>query len=104
MIKGAGFGHGIGMSQYGAYGFAKKGTAYRAILKHYYSGTEIGSAGAQTVRVLLRPYQSTVRFSGASVGLRREAGREEDLLGPGQGLQGGPAAASPARGSPAAAR
>jgi stage II sporulation protein D len=66
VIKGAGFGHGIGMSQYGAYGFAKKGTAYRAILKHYYSGTEIGNAGARTVRVLLRPYQSTVRFSGAT--------------------------------------
>jgi stage II sporulation protein D len=66
VIKGAGFGHGIGMSQYGAFGFAKKGATYRAILKHYYSGTEIGDAGAQTVRVLLRPYQSTVRFSGAT--------------------------------------
>jgi stage II sporulation protein D len=46
VIKGAGFGHGIGMSQYGAFGFAKKGATYRAILKHYYSGTEIGDAGA----------------------------------------------------------
>lgn len=65
VIKGAGFGHGIGMSQYGAYGFAKKGTGYRAILKHYYSGTEIGKTPSRTVRVLLRPYQRTVRFRGA---------------------------------------
>ena len=66
VIKGAGFGHGIGLSQYGAYGYAKQGTGYKAILKHYYSGTEIGSAASKTVRVLLRPYQSTVRFTGAS--------------------------------------
>lgn len=66
VIKGAGFGHGIGMSQYGAYGFAKQGSGYRAILKHYYSGTAIGSAAPRTVRVLLRPYQPTVRFKGAS--------------------------------------
>ena len=66
VIKGAGYGHGIGMSQYGAYGYAKKGTGYRAIVKHYYSGTEVGSTGSKTVRVLLRPYQSTVRFKGAS--------------------------------------
>ena len=66
VIKGAGFGHGIGMSQYGAYGFAKKGTAYRAILKHYYSGTEVAETPPSTVRVLLRPYQPTVRFRGAS--------------------------------------
>ena len=66
VIKGAGYGHGIGMSQYGAYGYAKKGTGYRAIVKHYYSGTEVGSAATSTERVLLRPYQSTVRFKGAS--------------------------------------
>lgn len=66
VIKGAGFGHGIGMSQYGAYGYAKKGTGYRAILKHYYSGTQIDKAPGRTVRVLLRPYQSRVRFRGAN--------------------------------------
>ena len=32
VITGAGFGHGIGMSQYGAYGFAKSGSGYGAIL------------------------------------------------------------------------
>ncbi|HZA57666.1 MAG TPA: SpoIID/LytB domain-containing protein [Solirubrobacterales bacterium] len=66
IIKGAGFGHGIGMSQYGAYGFAKKGTGYRAIVKHYYSGTAVGNRGGRKVRVLLRPYQPKVRISGAT--------------------------------------
>lgn len=36
-----GYGHGVGMSQYGALGMAKKGYTYQEILKHYYSNTEI---------------------------------------------------------------
>ena len=66
VIKGAGFGHGIGMSQYGAFGFAKHGKNYRAIVKHYYKGTTVGDRSDKTVRVLLRPYQSNVKISGAS--------------------------------------
>jgi stage II sporulation protein D len=54
VVKGAGFGHGIGMSQYGAYGYAQHGWDYRRILAHYYRGTEIGSAPAKSIRVLLR--------------------------------------------------
>jgi SpoIID/LytB domain protein len=37
-IRGGGFGHGIGMSQYGAYGRALKGRTSTEILEHYYSG------------------------------------------------------------------
>ena len=33
-----GYGHGVGMSQYGANGMAKNGYSYEAILKHYYPG------------------------------------------------------------------
>ena len=36
-----GFGHGVGMSQYGANGMAKEGYTYDQILKHYYQNTEI---------------------------------------------------------------
>lgn len=36
-----GYGHGVGMSQYGANGMAKKGYDYASILKHYYTGVEI---------------------------------------------------------------
>ena len=54
-IRGAGFGHGVGMSQYGAYGFAKNGSGYRDILAHYYTGTAIGNLDpAKRVRVLLQ--------------------------------------------------
>src|SRR3954453_8881295 len=54
-IRGAGFGHGVGMSQYGAYGFAQNGWAYRDILTHYYTDTAIGNLDpAQRVRVLLQ--------------------------------------------------
>lgn len=37
-----GFGHGAGMSQYGANFMAKQGYDYKQILKHYYSGVEVG--------------------------------------------------------------
>ncbi len=36
-----GFGHGIGMSQYGANAMAKSGADYREILAHYYPGTQL---------------------------------------------------------------
>ena len=40
-ISTCGYGHGVGMSQYGAYGMAKEGYTYDEILKHYYSGVEL---------------------------------------------------------------
>ena len=43
-VSGRGWGHGVGMSQWGAYGFAQRGSAYDAILAHYYRGTELGRA------------------------------------------------------------
>ncbi|HEX2050491.1 MAG TPA: SpoIID/LytB domain-containing protein [Actinomycetota bacterium] len=41
VIKGRGWGHGIGMSQYGALGRAEAGHSARRILRHYYRGTRI---------------------------------------------------------------
>src|SRR5256886_8538242 len=52
-ISGHGWGHGLGMSQYGAYGYAQHGWTYDRILKHYYTGTTIGQAPVSRVRVLL---------------------------------------------------
>ena len=40
-ISGYGFGHGLGMSQWGAKAMAEKKKDYEEILKHYYSGTDI---------------------------------------------------------------
>lgn len=47
VFSGAGYGHGVGMCQYGARGMARAGYNYRAILEHYYPGT--------TVENILRP-------------------------------------------------
>ncbi len=41
VIQTKGYGHGVGMSQYGALGMAKKGFSYREILMHYYTGTTL---------------------------------------------------------------
>lgn len=43
-ITGTGWGHGIGLSQWGARGSALAGKDYRWILGHYYSGTTIGGS------------------------------------------------------------
>src|SRR5436305_1094930 len=54
LVRGAGFDHGVGMSQEGALGYAEHGWSYDAILAHYFTGTAIGQAPAGTrVRVLI---------------------------------------------------
>ena len=40
-IAGSGWGHGIGMSQWGAYAMAKEGRDAPSIVSHYYSGTQV---------------------------------------------------------------
>ncbi|MCX5951233.1 MAG: sporulation protein, partial [Cyanobacteria bacterium] len=40
---GHGYGHGVGMSQWGAYGMALRGKSHAEILRHYYQGAELGS-------------------------------------------------------------
>src|ERR687890_298452 len=66
VIRGAGFGHGIGMSQYGAYGYALKGAKYEGILAHYYKGTRLDTAPSRPVRVLLQPEDPYIRVRGAT--------------------------------------
>ena len=54
VITGGGFGHGVGMSQEGALGYAQHGYGYAAILAHYYTGTALGAVPANTtVRMLI---------------------------------------------------
>lgn len=65
IIRGGGNGHGVGMSQYGAYGYALHGKSYRFILAHYYQGTSLKTVNPnQVVRVLLQTGSAT--FSGAN--------------------------------------
>jgi stage II sporulation protein D len=65
-IRGAGFGHGVGMSQYGAMGYAQQGRNAGEILAHYYSGTALGTTDPnRVVRVQLVADTSSARISGA---------------------------------------
>jgi SpoIID/LytB domain protein len=67
VVKGGGFGHGVGMSAYGAYGFGLHGYGYRQILHHYYRGIGIGEArGAPQVTVLLTISPGDVSFNQAT--------------------------------------
>jgi len=49
VVEGTGNGHGVGMSQDGALGYARHGFTYQQILAHYYSGTALGQAPAKAV-------------------------------------------------------
>jgi stage II sporulation protein D len=60
VISGRGYGHGVGMSQYGAYGMASQGFAHDKILAFYYPGTTIGQAPVKSVRALLADSAATV--------------------------------------------
>src|SRR4051794_35218096 len=53
VITGHGWGHGVGMPQWGAYGYAQHGGAYDKILAHYYPGTTLTVAPAAKIKVLL---------------------------------------------------
>ena len=53
VFTGHGWGHGVGMSQYGAYGYAQHGWTYPKILAHYYPGTTLGTTPTTAIRVLL---------------------------------------------------
>ena len=65
-ITGAGFGHGIGMSQYGAYGYSLHLKDYGFILGHYYTGTTLGKLDSNPeVKVLLQGSKKAVSFTGA---------------------------------------
>jgi stage II sporulation protein D len=64
-IRGGGFGHGIGMSQYGSYGYALHGKDYRWILGHYYQHTTLGKTNpSKIVRVLVGTRSAA--FAGAT--------------------------------------
>jgi stage II sporulation protein D len=41
VASGRGFGHGVGMSQWGAYGLALRGQGHEQILRHFYRGVEV---------------------------------------------------------------
>jgi stage II sporulation protein D len=78
VVHGRGFGHGVGMSQWGAYGYALHGKSHRFILRHYYSGARLGKLGGpEVVRVLVDISNGDLGFGGATsaCGVRLDRGR-----------------------------
>jgi len=53
LLPGRGFGHGVGMSQWGARGATKQGLTADRIITHYYRGVEIADGHSEPVRVLV---------------------------------------------------
>jgi stage II sporulation protein D len=66
VISGHGWGHGLGMSQWGTLGYARQGWSYRRILAHYYRGTTLQHLAGPTVRVLLAEGSSNLSLSSPS--------------------------------------
>ena len=80
LFSGHGWGHGVGMSQYGAYGYAQHGFTYQQILAHYYPGTTLGPAPVSTIRVLLADKQKSLAIaSEAPFTVRDGAGKTHTL-------------------------
>ena len=62
-FTGHGWGHGLGLAQWGAYGYALHGLAYDKILGHYYPGTTLGQSRVTTVKVLVASRQKVTLTS-----------------------------------------
>jgi len=93
-VSGHGWGHGVGLAQYGAYGYALHGWVADDIVAHYYPGTDLGQAPVKRVRVLLVPGSKRVVVSSRSpFSVRDAAGKTHKLpagkqeLGPGLKLK-----------------
>jgi stage II sporulation protein D len=66
-FAGHGYGHGVGMPQYGAEGYALAGGSYQQILALYYPGTVLGTTPPGTqIRVLVQSGQPSVQLSSAT--------------------------------------
>jgi SpoIID/LytB domain protein len=70
-LKGAGWGHGVGLSQYGALGMAKEGATAEQIVRHYYTGTTVGAVKDDVelrVNLLHGPAAVTMRGEALATG------------------------------------
>jgi stage II sporulation protein D len=97
LLAGHGWGHGAGMSQWGAKGYADRGWTYDKILAHYYTGTQLGPAPAGEVRVLLVEGAKSLKLASAGPWTVLDGdGQSHDLapgkltLGVGLKIQGQP--------------
>lgn len=81
VISGAGWGHGKGMSQWGAYGAASKGLSYAEIIDFYYPGTTLKTQTNQTMRIWISVNSSDNVYARPDSGLivKDSAGRKLTL-------------------------
>jgi stage II sporulation protein D len=79
VIRGHGWGHGLGMPQWGAYGMARKGFTYDKILAYYYRGTQLGQVTPTSVRVLLAVRRKVTVSSAAGLTVQDAAGTARQL-------------------------
>lgn len=63
VLSGGGYGHGVGLNQYGALAQARANRGYRDILAFYYPGTELGKAPVSKVRVLIAEARPSVKVA-----------------------------------------
>ncbi|ABS05342.1 SpoIID/LytB domain-containing protein [Kineococcus radiotolerans] len=82
-VVGHGFGHGIGMSQWGAQSRAVAGQGYRTILDFYYPGTSVGNQPDRTLRVGL------TAFANAAVAVRAPSGSPLTISSSGRKVEAG---------------
>ena len=73
VITGRGWGHGVGLSQYGALGYARNGAGFEEILTHYYQGTEVTQAPVKRIRVLLAAGAKSLAVGSAAPFRARDA-------------------------------
>ena len=93
-IRGGGWGHGIGMSQYGAYGRAQRGDGAAQIIRHYYSGSGVSKRKMpRRIRVGLVQYKDTIsvtssafREGGGKVAFE-VSGSDKELASGGESVQ-----------------
>src|SRR5919109_1686457 len=85
-FHGSGYGHGIGIGQFGMLGLAKKGWAAKRIVRHYYSKVEVGpkQPARPEIRVGLLPSVGSVKLIAAHGGVTLS-------LQSGQVIEAGPA-------------
>jgi stage II sporulation protein D len=80
-VVGHGWGHGVGLAQYGAYGYALHGWTFDQIVGHYFPDTTLGATPKKSVRVLLAPAARRVVVSSTSpFWLRDGAGKKHKLV------------------------
>jgi len=80
-VVGHGWGHGVGLAQYGAYGYALHGWSFDQIVGHYFPDTTLGDTQKKSVRVLLAPAARRVVVSSrAPFWLRDGRGMKHKLL------------------------